>query len=726
MFRFRLISFVVAAALLAACNRNAEPEVRLEPTRTVAPRATEAPEAASTLSVGGSSSTANATAAPASAPKPITGLTADNAAQLGPIFTLNEPPPQHIYSVADDRLTLYNARNFESVDPRSLDSTTRTDVQLRDPAGQGYWYAASPNGKVGAIMQLDGTLDIYDLETGKVAQTLKVPEPSFEVASDIALNDDGSEIVVIAQGELRRITIADGKIVGEGQTLPDATSTLRFSEDASRVVAVQATGELVIVNALTGATPITITEVFSTGSVVNLSLSPNGRKLGVASANELVVWDVGEDAATRQQEFSDLNSAVDTVFDRTGKYMAIIAGPSVYLYDLEKQEGLNEFRLTGSVPIWTANFDPKSETLFIAGSGELASFRVSDGEPLQATARPPLTRGAFSPDGRTLATWSTTFASPNVAVVDTTSGAISNRLIHRAPLRWVSYSSSGKYIATLTLANSVHIWNARTGDETIRVSAPNTDTLRALLCFNTDETSVAYLEDQQVILQSTDRENNATSFDLPFQPVALTTCANDKRYIAAASNTVIEVLNLKGDRVARITENVDFNDTGALYFNQTGTRLAALSLTQLVVWDVATQKELQRIRLQREPMMGSFNPDGSKFALNFGDDVDVIDVTTGKAVSLDIPKGSTVNVLFPQDPNVIATAIQLPSDATAAEPIEQRNFVSGELTVWDANTGKVIHAIEVEAPILTAEISDDGKTIATSTRLNSLTVWGLK
>ncbi len=446
-------------------------------------------------------------------------------------------------------------------------------------------------------------------------------------------------------------------------------------------------------------------------------------KFGASNANALRVWDLSNNEARVQQEFNDLNGAVDPVFDRSGKYLAILAGPAAYLYDLDKQEGQHEFRLTGGVPVWSANFDPKSETLFISGSGELASFRVSDGEPLQASTRPPLTRVAFAPDGRTLATWSATFASPNAAVMNASSGDIAARLTHRSPLRWLTYSPSGKYIATITMASTLHLWDMSSGEADINVSAPTTDTLRALLCFNTNESALAYLEDQKVVLQPVRRGDSTTSFMLPFQPVALTTCANEKRYIAAASESSIEVLDLKGKTVSKIDEAVNFDKAGALYFNQDGSRLAALSHTQLVVWDVATQKELQNIQLQREPVLGLFSPAGDRFALNFGDDVDVIDVNTGKAVSLDLPRGSTVTALFPQDPGVIVTAIQIASADTAGQRVELRNFVSGELSVWDATTGKLIRTIETDDPILTAEISDDGSQISTSTATNALTVW---
>ena len=709
---------LVATVALAACNRNPAPEVNLVPTRTLAPRTTEAP-------VSTSAATQQKTPVPGTVPRVITGLTAANAKDLKQVFTLNEPPVQHIYTVASDRLTIYNTGDFEVIDPTSLEAKTRTDVLLRKDTAQGYWFAASPNGKVGAIMQSDGSVDIYNLDTSKIVKSFSVDTPSFDVASDIALNDDGTQLVAVSQGSVHLINIADGKPTGDVQMLPATTTAIQFSEDASRIAAVQATGEVVIVNALSGKSPITLTQVFTDGQIAKMAFSPNGEKFGASNNTSLVVWDLSGDEGRVQEQFSDLTSAVDPVFDRTGKYMAAFAGPSVFLYDLDKKEGQNEFRLTGSVPVSSVKFDPKGETLFVAGSGELASFRVSDGEPLQASSRPPLTRAAFAPDGRTLATWSTVFMSPHVAVISANDGEIVGRLTHKLPLRWATYSPSGKYVATLTLGSTLHVWNASNGDAVIDMSAPPTDTLRALLCFTSDEHGLAYLENEKVLVQPLSKTGVPQSFLLPSKPTALTTCANDKRLIAAASEDAIQILDIQGKRVATIKDGVALANGGALYFSQDSTRLAALSKTQLTVWDVTTQKQLQSIRLQRDPLLGTFNPAGDKFALNFGDDVDVVDVATGKAVSLDIPKGSTVNALFPQDPTIIVTAIQVPSKDTASKPIAQRRFVSGELSVWDAVSGKLIRTIATDDPILTADISDDGSKIVASSIKNALTVWSL-
>jgi WD40 repeat protein len=713
-----LLGWSAVVMALAACNQGSAPEPRLEPTRTLAPRPTQA----SAQAEAGAAATA-ATATPK--PVAVTGLRVENVAELQPAFVIDQPPPQHIYAVASDRLTLYNTRSFEVLDATTLDTKARTEVQLKDRGEAGFWYAASPNGRFGAIMQLDGTVDVYDLDTSRVVTSTSVSPPSFEVASDIALNEDGSELVVVSQGQMQRIALGDPGAATDGPELPVATQAIRFSEDASRLAATQATGDIVIVNTLTASLPITLTPAFSQTTVERLNFSPNGRLFGASDREVLRVWEITDSGAELKHTFGNLEGSVEPVFDRSGRYMAAIDGPSVYLYDLQADEAKGEFRLSGNVPVWSANFDPQSEKLFIAGSGDIASFSVQDVRPLESSTRPPVTRATFSPAGQSLATWSSTYQSADVAVINVARQEAESRLAHDAPVRWVSYSPGGQYLATLTFEGALRIWR---GDERVLdIAAPESNSLRAILCFSSDDSQLAYLDGQRVIVHDIASDRVAGDFALPFEPKALSVCNNELRYIAASDGKSIELINLDGRAVETLSDaGANLQDVGALYLSRDSRRLASLSPSELLIWDVEGGKVLQKIGLQREPLLGAFNPSGDKFALNFGDDVDVIDLGTGEVTSLDLPKGSSVSMLFPQDPRLIVTTSMIPTAETAARPLDQRTFVTGALSIWDAQTGELVRQIDTDEPIFSAAISDDGAQIAASSRQNALAVWEVK
>jgi WD40 repeat protein len=705
------IALGLAAMLMAACSREATPAPRLEPTRTLAPRATAAP------------ATAEPAAAATPAPEALTGLTLENIEQLAPVFTLRQSPPRNLYAVSEDRITMFGTREFAIADPRTLQIQSRTPITLTTEASSSFWYAASSDGRAGVIMQSDGAVDVYDLATSQIITSLLVPAPSTEIISDLALNEDASELIVVSRGELRRINLKEGGIIGDGQSLPRESAFIRFSEDGSRVAAVQLTGDVVVVNALSGAPAITLTNEL-TGMIATLNFSPNGQKLGVSTNGGLVVWDLSGDRPRVQRVFADLETAVEPVFSRSGQYMAALAGPAAYLFDLDSEQGLGEFRLPGNVPVWSANFDPKGETFYLAGSGQMFSFDVASGDPIQATAQIPLTRASFSPEGRTMATWSTTFASGDVAVLNVADGTPAARLPHDSPIRWMINSPSGRYIASLTLGNTVHLWNASRAEPLADVAAPEDGTLRALLCFALDESRVFYLDGETVKAEPITQNVPAGRIDLPFRPSALSTCSNDKRLMAVSDANRVEVMQMDGKRVSRIELPADIGEVGALYLSRNGEKLGVIGNALALVYDTATGDEVQKVRLQREPLAGAFSDDGSKLALNFGDDVDVIDTATGRALSLDLPRGSLVTVMFPRDSRVLVTAAQIASADTAGNPMERRSYVSGELSVWDVReAGKLLRAIELDDPILTASMSEDGAFIATNFADNGMTVW---
>lgn len=733
MTRTRWAAVVAAAAatgLLAACNRTPTPELRLEPTRTLAPRSAAAAAPAAATEPAATATAPEATAEPqpdvASTPQPVTGLTLRNVNRLAPVFGIQEPPPQHIFAVADDRLTLYNASSFEVVDPVTLDVLTRSEVQVRNEAQPGFWYAASPDGRWGAIMTLDGKVDIYDLDSSIIVTTVQVPEPSFDVASDVALNEDGSRLVAVSQGDLRVIDLGSGAVISDSaQTLPANTQLIRFSEDGSRLAAAQLTGEIVVVNALSGAPAITLADAFTDTQVQRLNFSPNGAFFGASDNDSLVIWDLREELPLVIEEFSDLGASVEPVIDREGRHLAVVASTSVFVYDLRAKEAKGEYRLTRGVPVWSANFDRAGRTLFIAGSGDLASFDVIDGQPVESSTRPPLTRAAFTSDGRTLATWSTTYQSPDVALLSLGSGGLNRRLPHESPVRWATFGPEGDTLATLTFGGTLRVWEA--GESVIEITSPQTDTLRAILCFTADGQGLAYLEDDKVVVHDIARDRTASDFALPFTPNALSVCTNEQRTIAASDGEGISIFNLDGEVLTTLSKEGEVQlPVGALYFSRDGSRLAALSPRQLTIWDVTAGTPLQEISLQRAPMLGLFNADGSKFALNFGDDVDVVDVATGDVTTLDLPPGSVVSLLVPRDPDLIVTTAMLASPSTAERPVDERNFVTGNLSAWDAQTGELVRSIETDEPIFTSSISDDGARIATSTRQNGLTIWALE
>jgi len=682
------------------------PEPRLLPTRTRGPglQATTPPPVPTAVSVP--------------------GVTPQNAGQLERVFQIQAPLPQHIYAAGEDRLVLFGLRSFELVDASTLELVTRTSIQLPDSETGIFWYAASADGRLGAIMQLDGKVDIYDLEDSRLIQSLSVPRPSTEVVSDIALTADGRELVVVSQGSLSRLRLSDGKRTDRSMVFPRTAQAIHFAADASRVAVALVTDEIVIVPTLGDALALTLTLPFTRAPIAHFNFDPTGAFFAASSEQGLAVWDLRDRSPRLIKSFPDLSVVVRPYLERSGRFVAFNLSPMVLVYDLKEDKPYAQFRLAGNLPVWSVNFDPSGERLFVTGSGVLASFNIPDQRPLRALARLPLSRSVFSADGQALFTWSSTNLSNEAIVFDVPTWEVRARLQHPAPVALVMPDSAGRYVATLTLNREIAVWRVLSSDLVSQIDGPVTDTARLMLCFTPDGRGLAYLDGQRVLIHDLAADRGRDNFTLPFEPIALSRCNNARGWLAVADEQAIRVFKLDGEAVATIRDLAG-QEQIALYLDKGGSRLAALTSNQLVFWDVSAQQRLRTVRFSEDLFGGTFSPNGDRFALNFGDRIEVVDVATGARVALRLSAGSSAVALFPPDPRLVVTLAMLPSPQTAKQPPEQRIFTAGELSIWDARTGERIRQITSTHPLVGGSISEDGALIAAAARDNTLLVWGL-
>jgi WD40 repeat protein len=695
------MSLAVVGLASACAPREAALETRLVPTRTPAPRMQMAmPTVTPTVS------------------SPF-GLTPQNADQLSRVFQTAAPLPQHIYIATSDRLVIYSAHHLELVAADTLELLARTPIQVSDADADIIWYAASANGRLGAVMSPSGKVDIYDLADSRLIRSFETPRPSTEIVSDIALTADGRELVIVSQATLSRLRLSDGERIDQGVSLPRSARAIRFAEDGTRLAAALASNEILIVQTRSGSPAVTLTLPFTSAPIVYFGFDPSGIFFAASSKEGLAVWDLSDDSPRLVKSF-DLGLAVESSLERSGRFIAINLSPMVLVYDLKEDEPYAQFRLTGNLPVWSVHFDPSGERLFVAGSGELASFDIVNRRALQSVARPPLGRSVFSADGQTLFTWSSAFLSDEVIIFDVPSWEVRARLQHPSPVVRVMPDEAGRYVATLTLNREIAIWHALDGDLISRIDGPLTDTLRLMLCFTPDGRGLAYLDGQRVAIHDLSAKRDMDSFSLPAQPSAVSRCNNPAGRLAIASEQALRVLTLDGQVVATIKAPIDQMNV-ALDLSRDGGKLAALLGDQLTFWDVTTQQKLRTVTLSQDLLSGAFSPGGEHFALNFGDRVEIAHVTGSERAALKLPAEGVVAILFPPDPRVVITVAAPPSSTVAG----RRTATTGELSIWDAQTGGLIRRITTAQPLASASISEDGALIAASTPDNTLLVWGL-
>ena len=182
-------------------------------------------------------------------------------------------------------------------------------------------------------------------------RTVKVSDVALKSTSDIALNDDGSEIVVIANLSLYRANSDDGKRIGRAVKLASDTSYVLFARDGSRALAVRSSGALDVFDTRTGD-KVTLAEPIQ--ELAELSWSPDGARLSTSTANRVWIWDVRSGESI--WSLSELPTAVSIAFPPSGDLVGLYGDGSVVLYDLEKGQPVETLALSSGGAIRTAQF----------------------------------------------------------------------------------------------------------------------------------------------------------------------------------------------------------------------------------------------------------------------------------------------------------------------------------------------------------------------------------
>ena len=722
-----LLKFLLGVILLTACQSGpATPLPSLLPTRTAAPPGV----------------VISATAVSTVIPKPIAtarplstkAITSNNAAQVRALATRDEASPIRILALNNNRLLGQTSRGIELIDRETLTHSARITFELNsENAQQLFWYTVSADTNWAATLEIDGTLIIYDLNKQLVSKRLKLDAPTETNKVDIALSPDGKQLIY-ANAEVKRLDLATGKTQGRAQTLPESTESILFSADGAQLAAVQPSGSVSIFDtraARRATTPLTIKTGFT--EVRTLQFSPSGTHIGISNGQSgLEVWTLADGKRDTPLRRFDLSQPVLPVFDEAVQRIALVSNVDVNIYNVESGKQEQTLKLDEGINPTGATFDPSGETIYVNSINSITQFRVTDGEMIKTSSRPPVTHIAFAPDGKRLVSWGTWNPSTEIAIWETGDLQPVARLPHTTAVRWVVVGPAQKYLASITVDNTIHVWDVNAGSEALSLPPPSSDVQRALLCLSNNDANIIFIEQGKVVVQPI-AQGKPRSVTLPEGSRGYTTCQNSQSQLAVVTADAIVVLDLNGKTIATIKlpqDAPELRNNLQMILSDDATRVAAVSETKLYVWEVKTGALLSQATIQRQALFGIvFGPDGKRIAVNYGDEADIVEVETGKVTSLEIPtrpQARWVNLIFGADPNLVITASRVSNKDSASKALGEREYVDGEIAFWDARTGKLIHAIEKTGLLYSVVASADGTRIATGTQSEQLTVWEIK
>jgi WD40 repeat protein len=312
---------------------------------------------------------------------------------------------------------------------------------------------------------------------------------------------------------------------------------------------------------------------------------------------------------------------------------------------------------------------------------------------------------AYSPDGKLLAT---SHAEPPgvsdgpgppppelprfhaqraVRIWDAQTGVELRSINHGAYTRRIIFCPDGKRLAGAVLGNFVKMWDTATGEETL------------VLTGHTGEVS-----------------------DLDIS-------RDGKRVVTGSRDGTVKVWD-SGTGACLQTRRVRADGVDSVSWSPDATRVASVgavgdTATFIVIWDLASEKEV--LRLDRRTLIGrvAFSPDGERL-VSFSN-------VGGKATSpglVEVWNASSGKLLFSRKAHSDAlTCIAYSPDG--------RRLASGSddgtVIVRDAVTGEEVLSLAVHRdkggslnPIVDVAFSPDGKRLATASEYGAVTIWDVE